>query len=219
MRIARSDERKICSQNGEDGVLMKIFSEIKVTNSRFVEFGVGNGSENNTLHLVSKGWTGNWFDLASSADVSVPHGVEYRQARINAENVEETFRKAGVPKEFDLLSIDIDGNDYWVWDAIKEYRPRVVAIEYNGHWAPPVSKTVAYDPLFNWTYSKYFGATLSAMEKIARRKAYSLVYCESVGVNAFFVDDPSGGMRVEASEAFRPIATQFHNDDRAMQDV
>lgn len=113
--------------------------------------------------------------------------LNLQQEFITAENIEELFSKYNVPKEFDLLSIDIDGNDYWVWNAIKNYFPRVVIMEYNAciPYAPAV--TVPYEPSFSWDKTEYYGASLSAMVQLAKEKNYTLIDTDSCGVNAFFV--------------------------------
>jgi hypothetical protein len=108
---------------------------------------------------------------------------------VTAENVEALFAKYGVPGLFDLLSIDIDGNEYWVWNAIRCYRPRVVVIEYNVFFGPDVSKTIPYDPAHRWDESLFHGASLEALRRLGRAKGYSLVHTDSYSPNAFFVDD------------------------------
>lgn len=110
-----------------------------------------------------------------------------RQEFITAENIEPLFQKYGVPPEFDLLSIDIDGNDYWVWKAITHFRPRVVIMEYNANKGPDASVTIPYDPAFIWDKTDYQGASLRALEKLGREKGYTLVATDRNGVNAFFV--------------------------------
>ena len=94
--------------------------------------------------------------------------------------------KYDIPQHFDLLSIDIDGNDYWIWDAITA-TPRVVVIEYNSSILPPQRKSITYNPTFRWDGTEYYGASLSALEALGRRKGYRLLYCDARGVNAFFV--------------------------------
>jgi hypothetical protein len=91
-----------------------------------------------------------------------------------------------VPQAFDLLSLDIDGNDYWVWQAIN-YQPRVVVIEYNAHFPPNQRRSIVYDPAFRWNGSDYFGASLLAMKELGEKKGFVLVHCERTGANAFFV--------------------------------
>jgi hypothetical protein len=177
-------ERKVHSQNGEDGVLEAIFAAIGVTNRYFVEFGCEDATECNTAYLLEQGWQGLLMDPAG---MSRNTRATVRQEFVTAENIDFLLRKYGVPEEFDLLSIDIDGNDYWVWQAIT-HRPRVVVVEYNAHVPPGERKSIPYDPSFRWTGTDYFGASLRALAELGDRKGYVLVYCESRGVNAFFVE-------------------------------
>ena len=176
-------ETKVYSQNGEDGILMAIFKKIRTTNKFGVEFGVGDGSERNTRYLCEqRGWTCLLMDPADNNLSSI------KKEFITAENINVLFEKYRVPNQFDLLSIDIDGNDYWVWKALdSRYSPRVVVIEYNAKIPPHESKTIAYDPNFRWDGTDYFGASLLALVKLAQAKGYTLVGCERKGVNAFFV--------------------------------
>jgi hypothetical protein len=118
------------------------------------------------------------------------HSLGVHQEFITAENIETLFEKYSVPPEFDLLSIDIDGNDYWVWKAIQNFHPRVVIMEYNANKGPNLSVTIPYDPAFRWDGSDYQGASLKALEKLGREKGYTLVATDPCGVNAFFVLAP-----------------------------
>ncbi len=182
----RRFERRWYSQNGEDGILRIIFETIGVTNRFCVEFGVENGRQCNTRYLLEKaGWSGLRMDGADHDGRFGPVQKEF----ITAENICALFAKYAVPREFDLLSIDIDGNDYWVWRAIEGYRPRVVVIEYNSSLPPDQSKVIPYDPAFRWDGSNYFGASLLALARLGRSKGYTLIGCESQGVNAFFLRD------------------------------
>lgn len=177
-------ERRIGSQNGEDGILEAIFLKLGTTGKFFVEFGSGNLSECNTVYLARwKGWRGLWMDGGY-----VDRLGRVRRERITAENVESLFAKYEVPKQFDLLSIDIDGNDYWVWQAIRAYEPRVVIIEYNATFGASERKTIPYDAGYSWTgETNYFGASLPALQRLGEAKGYALVGCDSSGTNAVFV--------------------------------
>lgn len=178
-------EAKVYSQNGEDGLLAKIFDVLGATNRFFVEFGTGSdGSERNTRLLEERhGWRGLLMDVC--AEENHPR---VRKEKITADNVNDLFAKYDVPDEFDLLSIDIDGNDYWVRKAIdSRYRPRVLVMEYNASFAPPARKTIAYDENFRWNQTDYFGASLAALESLNRQKGYTLVYCERRGINSFYI--------------------------------
>ena len=177
-------ERKVYSQNGEDGVIEAIFRQIGVTNRYFVEFGCEDAQECNAMHLATQGWTGLWMDAVHESNGRVP----IRNEMVTAENIDSLLRKYQVPEAFDLLSIDIDGNDFWVWKAIV-HRPRVVVVEYNAHFAPPQRVAIQYEPDFRFAGTNYFGASLAAFAELGRRKGYTLVHCERAGVNAFFVAD------------------------------
>ena len=185
LRELRSAEHRIYSQNGEDGVLACIFQAIGTSNRFFVEFGAWDGQHwSNTAHLrLAEGWTGLLMD-GSPERVNGP----VRQETVTAENVNALFVRYGVPERFDLLSIDIDGNEYWVWRALRDHRPRVVVIEYNIFFGTDVSKTIAYDPTHAWEKDSYYhGASLAALRKLGREKGYSLLHTDSYGPNAFFV--------------------------------
>ncbi|MDX1607689.1 MAG: hypothetical protein R3251_00555 [Candidatus Spechtbacterales bacterium] len=177
-------EQKIYSQHGEDGISRAIFEKIGTVGKFCVEFGVGNGSECNTRYFIEKeGWDYLHMD---AGDTVVPF-TDIKREFITAENINNLFAKYTVPREFDLLSIDIDYNDYWIWKAIEDYRPRVVIIEYNASIPFGESRAVKYNPEASWDGTNYFGASLSAYIKLAEEKGYKLIGCDSTGVNAFFV--------------------------------
>lgn len=176
-------EKQIYSQNGEDGILQIIFYKIGTTNKYYVEFGVEDGEECNTRYLKDNfKWHGLWMDAHHE-------GKLIKKEWVTKDNIEKLFKKYKVPNSFDLLSIDIDGNDYWIWDAIKKYNPRVVVIEYNSMFPPPQRKVVKYDSNFIENGTDYFGASISALNKLAQKKGYRLIGCENRGVNAFFVKE------------------------------
>jgi len=176
-------EKKVFSQNGEDGIIEEIFNRIGVTNKYFVEFGVQNGKECNTRNLCQNyGWKGLQMDCNDYKSNNI------KQEFINAENINKIFKKYKVPRKFDLLSIDIDYNYFWVWKSLKDYYPRVVIIEYNASISPKLSKVVKYNPQFNQKQkTDYFGASLLAMTKLANSKGYKLLGCDGNGVNAFYI--------------------------------
>ena len=178
-------ERKEFSQNQEDGIINAIFKMIGTTNKYYVEFGVEDGIECNTRHLLlRRGWKGLLMDGDNENE-----SLNLHREFITAENIESLFEKYHVPEEFDLLSIDIDGNDYWVWKAIKKINPRVVIMEYNACFPWEESKTIPYKSDFSWDKTDYYGATLQALVKLGKQKGYTLVATDSCGVNSFFVRD------------------------------
>ena len=178
-------ERKVHSQNGEDGVIEAIFERIGTTNKYFVEFGCADGVECNCAYLLELGWTGLMMD--GNGVCNNPRATIHKEF-ITAENINRLFGKYDVPAAFDLLSIDIDGNDFWVWREIVA-RPRVVVIEYNASMPADVRSTIAYEPTFQFSGTDYFGASLLALKELGQRKGYTLIYCERAGANAFFLAD------------------------------
>jgi hypothetical protein len=193
---------KVYAHFDEDGLIEEIFRRVGVTNRFFVEFGCGFGLMNDTVYLLLQGWQGVWLEGSSvcceAIGVRCEHLVKagrlrVKQCFITAENIEELFSETEVPAEFDLLCIDIDNNDYWVWKAVQHYRPRVVAIEYNASFRHSVSCVVPYDPMRVSNRTNYFGASLKALEELGRQKGYCLVGCNYVGTTAFFVRQDVAG--------------------------
>lgn len=188
-----SCELSITSQNGEDGVLAEIVRRVGSSARTFVEFGVESGAEGNCICLADiRGWTG-WFLEADgsmfrqlAAKYAWSDRVHTLQEFLTPANVDAVLMRAGVPSEIDVLSIDIDGADCLVWNALEAVRPRIVVIEYNAALDPLVP-LVPRDPSKTWDGTQNFGSSLAAMLLVADRKGYDLVHLESAGVNAFFV--------------------------------
>lgn len=184
---------QVNSQNGEDGIIDEIFKRIGVTNKKFVEIGVGDGTENNTAFLMTKGWSGYWID---SFDFRKNIQKKYKISEnvlkgfvtfVTRENISPIFEKLSIQKEFDILSIDIDQNTYYIWESLREYKPRVVVVEYNAYIPPEIDWKVNYDPNRTWDGTQNFGASLKAYQLLGEKFGYSLVGCDMCGVNAFFV--------------------------------
>jgi hypothetical protein len=195
-RALQRFEFQTFSQNGEDGIISEIFRRIGTTNKSFVEFGVESGVENNSANLLLNGWNGLWMEgspkfheeILRTREEAIQSGrLSVIRAFVHAENIEELLRQGNVPVEPDLLSIDVDGNDWYIWRAIVSYHPRVVVVEYNGHFQPTDDFIVTYDKSYWWDGSFYFGASLKAFCLLAETKGYSLVGCDFTGTNAFFV--------------------------------
>jgi hypothetical protein len=122
---------------------------------------------------------------------------------VTAENVESLLDRHGVARDLDLLSIDVDGNDWWIWRALRSRRPRVVAIEYNAYRGAAASVVVPYDPAFRWRDDDFYGASLLALSRLAPAKGYALLGCDSSGTNAFFVANECLTGRLVATTAER----------------
>ncbi len=207
-------EHKVYSQTGEDGIIAEIFRRIGATNRVFAECAPGDGTENNTRFLMTQGWTGFWVEGDSKRAQAISQKfakfiregkLHFERELVTARNVESLFNKASLTADFDLLSIDLDRNDYWVWQGIQRYRPRVVTIEYNAIFPPGCEWVVEDDPQASWDGSSNCGASLSALELLGARKGYKLVACSLSGVNAFFVREDLVGDRF-----LEPFTAQNH---------
>lgn len=182
------------SQNGEEGIILEIFRRIGVTNRIFVEFGVESGVECNTRYLAeSLDWSGVYFEPSADSYEKLQQlwqenpKIQTRKAAITSSNFESELESAEVPKEFDLLSIDIDSNDYWVWKSLNNWSPRVVIIEYNPFHDPPKKWVMKEDPDFVWNATTYFGASFTSLYLLGHSKGYQLVGTDPMGVNMFFI--------------------------------
>lgn len=187
-------ELSVLSQNGEDGVLAELLRRIGPGAREFVEFGIETGIEGTCVALADVlGWSGLFMEgdelkagLLAWKYRDAPR-VRTAHARITAENVDSLFAEHGVSAEPDVVSIDIDGNDLWVWSALTHARPRIVVIEYNAaldHARPMVQP---YDPDWSWGATDWFGASLAALDVVAEQKGYRLVHTDLAGVNAFYL--------------------------------
>lgn len=187
---------KIYSQTDEDGIIREIFRRIGVTNKIFVEFGIGNGLENNTLSLLFDDWEGLWIDTSLNyikkirkhfTKIITKGQLKLIQSFITKDNINELIYSQIKSNEIDLLSVDIDGNDYHVLSAITCIKPRVIIIEYNAKFRPPILFCMDYDETHTWEKDDCFGASLKFLEINLEKKGYCLVGCNLSGVNAFFV--------------------------------
>ena len=187
---------KVYSQNDEDGIIEEIFARIGTTNKKFIEFGVQDGVESNGHYLLLKGWSGFWIECDSEnckkiedkfAGVISSKHLAITKQFITKDNINELLLQNEQIGEIDLLSIDIDGNDYHVWKSLDAVNPRVVVIEYNAKIPPSCDWIMPYCEQHIWDGGDKHGASLSAMERLGREKGYSLVGTNISGVNAFFV--------------------------------
>lgn len=214
---------KIYSQNDEDGIVAEIFRRIGVTGRTFVEFGVETGVECNTAKLLVEGWRGLWIESNPQSAAAIRENcapfikerkLTLAESRVTAENINGMIADGGLRGEVDLLGIDIDSNDYWVWKAIDVIDPRVVVIEYNASLRPPLSLVVPYRADGQWDGSNHYGASLEALVRLAAEKGYRIVGCSIAGVNAFFVRADLCGDRflepATAEEHYEPPRHYFH---------
>ena len=195
----RDHEFKVFSQWGEDGIIQRLTRVVPLAERTFIEFGVEDFQESNCRFLMTKDyWRGFVIDGASAnikkikkANFHWRHGLAALQATITRENINDLLAKSGFGEDLGLLSIDLDGADYYVLEAIRDYRPRILICEYNALFGPSRKISVPYDPAFvraQRHYSNlYWGASLAAMTHMAGVKGYALVGSNSAGNNAFYV--------------------------------
>lgn len=200
-------ELKVFSQNGEDGVIAEVLRRIGTTTRTFVEFGIGTGIEGNCVYLADVlGWSGLFIEGSEefhgrlTAKYAANDAVDTARHIVTAENINEILVASLPTTSIDVLSIDIDGNDYWVWKAVDAVDARVVIIEYNGSIDPRLALVQPYQPDVGWDATSFFGASLTALIELGREKGYTFVHSELTGNNAFFVKD-------ELAQAFSDLGS------------
>lgn len=218
----RENEFQVFSQNGEDGILHFLARHVRVPRKIFVEFGVENYTEANTRFLLTNaGWSGLVLDGGAENigyirrdPIFWKHNLKAQHTFITRENINTLLADNGITGDIGLLSIDIDGNDYWVWEAIDAVTPAIVVIEYNSRFGPDRAVTTPYDPAFQRTLAHfsniYYGASLRALCLLGARKGLAFVGCNSAGNNAFFVRRdllPPQIREMSCAEGF--VAAQF----------
>jgi hypothetical protein len=199
VRTPAEAEYRVFSQWGEDGIIDWLTTRVPIEHKIFIEFGVENYTEANTRFLLMhKNWSGLIMDSSDAnidsikhQDISWRYSLKAAAAFITRENINSLFREHGMSGDIGLLSIDIDGNDYWVWEAIDSVSPRIVVVEYNSRLGPDRSVSIPYDEKFSRASGHhsmiYYGASLRAFWKLGQKKGYELVCCNTAGNNAFFV--------------------------------
>lgn len=194
---------QIHSQHEEDGLLLYIFSLLGAPHKTCVEMCAGNGIECNTANLIlHHRWNGLLFDgdaqnVAAGQEFYARHPATrhwpptFRREWITRSNINTLITGAGFAGEIGLFSLDVDGVDYWLWEALEAVQPRVVVLEFNHLWGPDRAVTVPYADDFKAEITRYgsdyAGASLAAFVKLARRKNYRLVGTNAIATNAFFV--------------------------------
>lgn len=196
---------RVFSQMEEDGLLVALFAAIGTTNRIFVDIGASDGINCNTANLaINLRWHGlmlegsqAFVDRGQAFYATHPDTVLFppviRQSLVKRETINETIRDAGFSGEIDFLSIDIDGNDYWIWDALTAVNPRAVMVEANMYFErEPV--TIPYDAGFVHDHARYrfYGASAEAFRRLGKRKGYRLVGANRYGFNLLFVRDDVG---------------------------
>ena len=203
-------EFKVFSQNGEDGIIQYLISNLEIPNKVFIEFGVETYIESNTRFLlINNEWSG--LILESDTDftnfikndyVFQKYDLEIERVFITKKNINTIIKNYTKLKDIGLLSIDIDGNDYWIWEAITEIQPRIVVCEYNATFGNTKKITIPYKADFNKSTAHfsdlYFGCSLNALCDLAFKKDYDFIGTCSSGANAFFI-------RKDINTIFKPL--------------
>jgi len=212
-------EFKVYSQWGEDGILQYLTRTVPIARRVFVEFGVENYTEANTRFLlVNDQWSGLIIDgsedhmnFVRRDDLYWRHNLKAVCSFVTRDNINDILRDHGLTGEIGLLSVDIDGNDYWVWERIDVVNPAIVVVEYNARFGPERAVTTPYDPAFQRQQAHYsciyYGASLAALVGLGQRKGYAFVGSNRAANNAFFVRRdllPAGVPALTAAEGWRP---------------
>lgn len=193
-------EFQVFSQWGEDGIIQFLVKNISIKNKVFIEFGVGDYSESNTRFLLkNQNWSGLVIDgsknnikkIRQQSNLVWKYDLKAENAFITRNNINQLISKNNICGDIGILSIDIDGNDYWVWDSINCISPRIVVCEYNSLFGYKRAVTTPYDQNFMIHKAHfsglYWGASVAAFDHLAKQKGYSLVGSNSEGNNIFFV--------------------------------
>jgi hypothetical protein len=192
-------EFKAFSQMGEDGIIQFLINNIEISSSRFVEFGVEDYTESNTRYLLmNNNWEGLVFDSSpanvdkiNSRDYAWRHTLLAKPFYVTRDNINSIISESGFSGKIGILSIDLDGNDFWIWQAINVVDPDIVICEYNSVFGDERLVSTPYIEDFNVSKYHYsnlcFGASLRALIYLAESKGYSFVGSNSGGTNAFFV--------------------------------
>ena len=204
-------EFKVFSQWGEDGIIDWIVERADMPSNlhTFIEFGVESYQESNTRFLLeNRLWRGLVIDGDQALNENLSrdprhwrHNLKAKSAFITRENINELIGKTGFVGDIGLLSVDIDGNDYWVWEAITVVRPIILICEYNAIFGNRHAISVPYDSGFIWGQKHdraYYGASILAFSSLAMRKGYKFLGTTTAGNNAFFIREDHGAW-VEAA--------------------
>jgi hypothetical protein len=208
---------KVFSQFDEDGIIERIFSLIGEGSRTFIEIGCGNGLENNSHYLLLKGWRGNWLDGSPIfvEDIRRSLGglsfarLEVTRAMVDMDNAAQWARMALARLNIarvDFLSLDIDGNDVHVLaEVVAGCNPRVICVEYNAKFPPPLAMCMPYHAKHTWTGDDYHGGSLQAFVDLLEGR-YRLITCNLSGANAFFCNaDEAGAFRpYDAASLYQP---------------
>lgn len=184
---------KVFSQNDEDGIIREICRRLELDDSgTFLEIGVGDGSENNTLNLFLRGWQGVWLGGEPLAYTHLSERLTFEQSWITRDNAADIARSKMNNRglgTLDLLSLDIDGNDWYIAQSLLKagITPKIFVVEYNGTFDAYGEWVMPYNATHTWDGSAYFSASLASYRRLLDQHDYFLAACNVTGANAFFV--------------------------------
>lgn len=225
----RDYEFKVFSQWGEDGIIQRLIQAIDIKNRTFIEFGVEDFFESNCRFLMMKdNWSGFVIDGSQSSISRLKKSYFYWKyslvaidSFITRDNINQLLEKSGFDNDLGILSIDLDGNDYYVLEAIKHFRPRILICEYNAVFGIKRKISIPYEVDFvrikKHRSNLYFGASLAAIAHLARINGYSLVGTTSAGNDAFFVRNDLVNDRVEVLSVEQAYAESKFRESRDEQ--
>ena len=205
----------IRSQYEEDGITLALITLTGTTDRRFLDLGTGANGGNTGFLAETCGWTGLMVDGHAALAKRLRrrfgrYGVDTKELRITRDNVNQLARDHRMDGEIDLLSLDLDGHDYWVWRALDACAPRMVLLRFNAAFGADRAVTVPYDSLLEndrATIVRYHGASLAAVEHLGREKGYRLVMVEPTGVYAYLLrNDVAPGIPASTARALHPHA-------------
>lgn len=191
--------KKVYSQTDEDGIIEEIFNRVP-NNKSFLEIGIQTGTECNTLYLLLKGWKGMWIEGNPKFCKKIENDLNGKKFKnkllvvnsfVTKDNITDLFMQAYNffnATEIDLFSLDIDGNDYYIMEQLLKNSvfPKVVCVEYNGKFEPPLKIKIKYNKTQVWDWSDYLGCSLQSYVDLLETN-YTLITCNITGINAFFV--------------------------------
>ncbi|MFT5113696.1 MAG: hypothetical protein ACI8P9_003027 [Parasphingorhabdus sp.] len=209
---------RVFSQHREDGIIDHLLQQVPDRTGKFIEFGFSPSQCNCINLLINYKYQGLFMDSnASNCEIAegvlprfnIP-GTMIQQAFLDLTNINPLISKANLGDTVDVLSIDVDGNDYWFWESI-ETDANVVVVEYNGSFGAERAISVPYNAEFDrykaHSSGFYHGASLKALACLGEQKGMALVGTDVSGVNAFFIKRKflsANLLEMDVSQAFRP---------------
>lgn len=195
--------KKVFSQSDEDGITNEIIKRLDIKKGSFIELGIGDGLENNTLYLKLLGWNGLWIDGKDIENKPSNHNLKFIKNWIDKDNIYKILKDNIDLKKVNLVSIDLDGNDYYIAKELleKSVLPDIFIVEYNGKFIPPSEFIIDYNPEHIYKFDDYYGASLQSFVNLFEKYKYKLICCNAAtGANAFFVKDKFSNLFPEVPE-------------------